>query len=265
MSDTASPDVRLERRGNALWVWINRPARRNAINAAVLSGIGSAVLSTADDPGLRAIVLTGTGDKAFCAGADLTEGTATFQSTLAAPTTDFGRLARVVRACGIPIIARINGACVAGGMGLLAMCDLGVAADHARFGLPEVKVGVFPMQVLVFLRATMHARHIKELCLTGELIGAERAAQMGLVNEIAPLSELDARVDAWVERVCAGSPSAIRRGKQVLAAMEMMSFEEALAFAEAQIALAASSADAAEGLRAFNEKRKPRWLTPPAE
>jgi enoyl-CoA hydratase/carnithine racemase len=88
---------------------------------------------------------------------------------------------------------------------------------------------------------------------------------MGLVNEIAPLSELDARVDAWVERVCAGSPSAIRRGKQVLAAMEMMSFEEALAFAEAQIALAASSADAAEGLRAFNEKRKPRWLTPPAE
>jgi enoyl-CoA hydratase/carnithine racemase len=265
MSDTASADVRLERRGAALWVSINRPTRRNAINAEVLAGIGSAVLSAADDPSLRAIVLTGAGDKAFCAGADLTEGTATFQASVAEPTTDFGRLARVVRACGVPLIARVNGACVAGGMGLLAMCDLAIAADHARFGLPEVKVGVFPMQVLVFLRATMHARHIKELCLTGELIGAARAAQIGLLNEIAPLSELDARVDAMVERVSAGSPSAIRRGKQVLAAMEMMSFDEALAFAEAQIALAASSADAEEGLRAFNEKRKPRWLKPTAD
>jgi len=265
MSDTGNPEVRLERRRDALWVWINRPARRNAINAAVLAGIESAVASTAADPGVRAIVLTGEGDKAFCAGADLTEGTTTFQARLQEPTTDFGRLARVVRACGIPMIARVNGACVAGGMGLLAMCDLAIAADHARFGLPEIKVGVFPMQVLVFLRATMHARHINELCLTGELIDAARAAQMGLLNEIAPLSELDGRVEAMVERVCAGAPSAIRRGKQVLSAMEMMSFEQALAFAEAQIALAAAGADAEEGLRAFNEKRKPRWLKPRAE
>ena len=262
MSDSNSPEVRLERRRDALWVWIDRPARRNAINAAVLEGIGSAVAATADDPSVRVIVLTGAGDKAFCAGADLSEGTATFQSRRDEPTTDFGRLARVVRACGIPLIARVNGACVAGGMGLLAMCDLAIAAEHARFGLPEIKVGVFPMQVLVFLRATMHARHINELCLTGEMIGAARAAQMGLVNEIAPLSDLDARVDALVERTCAGSPSAIRRGKLVLSAMEMMSFEQALAFAEAQIALAASSADAEEGLRAFNDKRKPRWLKP---
>jgi enoyl-CoA hydratase/carnithine racemase len=264
-SETSSPDLRLERRRDALWVWIDRPARRNAINAAVLAGIESAVLSTADDASVRAIVLTGAGDKAFCAGADLTEGTATFQSRREQPTTDFGRLARVVRACGVPLIARVNGACVAGGMGLLAMCDLAVAADHARFGLPEVKVGVFPMQVLVFLRAMMHARHIAELCLTGELIDAARAAQMGLVNEIAPPGELDARVEAMVERVCAGSPSAIRRGKQVLSAMETMSFEQALAFAEAQIALAAASPDAEEGLRAFNEKRKPRWFKPRAD
>jgi enoyl-CoA hydratase/carnithine racemase len=265
MSETGGQEVRLERRRDALWVWINRPARRNALNAAVLAGIGSAVLSAADDPGVRAIVLTGAGDKAFCAGADLTEGTATFQRRMEEPTTDFGRLARVVRGCGIPLIARVNGACVAGGMGLLAMCDLAIAADHARFGLPEVKVGVFPMQVLVFLRATMHARHINELCLTGELVGAVRAQQMGLLNEIAPLGELDARIDALVERVCAGSPSAIRRGKQALSAMEMMSFDEALAFAEAQIALAAASADAEEGLRAFNEKRKPRWFKPRAD
>jgi enoyl-CoA hydratase/carnithine racemase len=262
--DQAQP-VRLERRGDALWVWIDRPARRNAINAAVLAGIESAVRSASADPGLRVIVLTGAGDKAFCAGADLSDGTRTFQSSLDEPTTEFGRLARVVRGCGIPLIARVNGACVAGGMGLLAMCDLAIAADHARFGLPEVKVGVFPMQVLVFLRATMHARHINELCLTGELVSAARAAQMGLVNEIAPLAELDARVEALVGRVRAGSPSAVRRGKQVLFAMETMGFEQAIAFAEAQIALAASSADAEEGLAAFNEKRKPRWFKPPTD
>jgi enoyl-CoA hydratase/carnithine racemase len=255
-----SSELRLERRGAVLWLWINREARRNAINAAVLAGIEAAVRTAADDSTLRAIVLTGVGEKAFCAGADLSEGAANFQGQADEPTTEFGRLARLVRTCGIPIIARVNGACVAGGMGLMALCDLVIAADHARFGLPEVKVGVFPMQVLVFLRATMHARHINELCLTGELISAQRAAQMGLVNEVVAPGELDTRVEALTARLRAASPSALRRGKQVIFAMEMMAFHEALAFAEAQIALIAKSSEAQEGLAAFNEKRKPRWL-----
>jgi enoyl-CoA hydratase/carnithine racemase len=163
---------------------------------------------------------------------------------------------------GIPLIARVNGACVAGGMAILGLCDLVIAADHARFGLPEAKVGVFPMQVLVFLRATMHARHINELCLTGELISATRAAEMGLVNEIAPAGELDARVAALLAKIRQGSPAAIRRGKQAIFAMEMMAFNEAIAFAEAQIALCSGSADAQEGLAAFTAKRKPLWAPP---
>ncbi len=134
-----------------------------------------------------------------------------------------------------------------------------IAAEHARFGLPEAKVGVFPMQVLVFLRATMHARHIAELCLTGELIPAQRAAEMGIVNEIAPAGELDARVEALLAKIRSSAPSALRRGKHALFAMQMMAFNEALAFAESQIALCSLSADAQEGLQAFNEKRKPRW------
>jgi len=258
MSDTARPDIRLERIGDALWVWIDREERRNAINPNVLAGIERAVGMAAADPGIRALVLTGVGDKAFCAGADLSKGTETFQAA-DEPTTDFGRLARVVRTAGVPLIARINGACVAGGMGLMALCDLVVAADHARFGLPEVKVGVFPMQVLVFLRSTLHARHINELCLTGELIGAARAAEIGLVNEVAPAGQLDDRIQALIAKLRAASPAAVRRGKAVLFAMEMMAFNEALAFAEAQIALAARGADAQEGLAAFNEKRKPAW------
>jgi enoyl-CoA hydratase/carnithine racemase len=259
MTEIEKPDVRLERKGDALWVWIDREARRNAINPAVLAGIQDAVEMAAADPSIRAIVLTGIGEKAFCAGADLAKGTGTFQAGPEEPTTDFGRLARIVRGCGIPLIARVNGACVAGGMGLMAMCDLAIAADHARFGLPEVKVGVFPMQVLVFLRATVHARHINELCLTGELIGADRAAEMGLVNEVAPAGELDSRIDALLAKLRAASPAAVRRGKQAIFAMETMAFNEALPFAEAQIALASRSADAEEGIKAFSEKRKPRW------
>jgi enoyl-CoA hydratase/carnithine racemase len=261
MTDTPPADVRLERKADALWVWIDREARRNALNSAVLAGIESAVKAATSDASIRAIVLSGVGDKAFCAGADLSQGTGTFQAAADEPTTDFGRLARCVRTAGVPLIARVNGACVAGGMGLLGLCDLAIAADHARFGLPEVKIGVFPMQVLVFLRSMMHARHINELCLTGELISAQRAAEMGLVNEIAAPGQLDGRIDALLSKLRAGSPAAVRRGKAVIFAMEMMAFPEALAFAEAQIALCAGSTEAREGLQAFNEKRKPPWVT----
>jgi len=252
-------DVRLERKTDSLWVWIDREARRNALNPAVLAGVREATERAAADSSIRAIVLTGVGDKAFCAGADLTQGTGTFAAMPDDPTTDFGRLARAVRRATVPLIARINGACVAGGLGLMSLCDLAIAADHARFGLPEVRVGVFPMQVLVFLRSILHARHINELCLTGELISAQRAAEIGLVNEVAPAGQLDARVEVLLAKLRLASPAAIRRGKHVIFAMEMMAFNEALAFAEAQIALAAASADAREGLAAFNEKRKPRW------
>jgi enoyl-CoA hydratase/carnithine racemase len=259
MTETQTQAVRSERKGDALWLWINRESRRNAINSAVLAGIAEGLATATADPDIRAIVLTGAGDKAFCAGADLSEGPATFQAGPDEPTTEFGRLARLVRTIGIPLLARVNGACVAGGMGLMALCDLVIAADHARFGLPEVKVGVFPMQVLVYLRATMHARHISELCLTGELITARRAAEMGLVNEVVPAADLDARIESLVNTLRLASPAALRRGKQVMSAMQMMAFEEALCLAEAQIGLAARSTDAAEGLNAFSDKRPPRW------
>lgn len=259
MSDDSHPDVRLERRGDALWIWIDREARRNALNTNVLDGIGTAVDRAEGDASIRALVLTGVGEKAFCAGADLSKGTDTFNAAPDEPTTDFGRLARKVRMAGVPIIARVNGACVAGGFGLLSLCDLAIAADTARFGLPEVKVGVFPMQVLVFLRNVMSARHIAELCLTGDLITAQRAAEMAIINQVVPMAELDGAVEGLIAKLRAASPMALRRGKQALFAMEMMAFPEALAFAEAQIALVSRTTDAREGITAFNEKRKPSW------
>ena len=246
-----------ERRGASLWLTINREERRNAINPEVIEGLHRALRELV--PEIRAVILTGAGSKAFCAGADLGGGTATFAAAADEPTTDFGRLARTVRELGVPMIARVNGVCVAGGMGLLGLCDLAVAADHARFGLPEVKVGVFPMQVLVYLRGQIHQRHINELCLTADLIDAMRAREMGLVNFVVPSAGLDGELDRLVDRIAAGSPMAVRRGKLAIAAMQMMAFPEAVAFAEAQIALASRSSDAAEGIAAFNEKRPPRW------
>ena len=256
---TEKPVIRCEGHGASVWVIIDREERRNAMNKAVLAGIEAAFRQAAANPAVRAIVLTGAGQKAFCAGADLTGGTSTFTLGLDEPMTDLGKLARVARDSGIPLIARINGDCLAGGMALMAMCDLAVVADHARFGLPEVKVGVFPMQVLVYLRKLIGPRHVNELCLTADFISAPRAAEIGLVNYVVPFDELDARVDALVARLAEMSPAAIRRGKYAISAMEGMAFPEALAFAEQAIAVTSMTADATEGLAAFNEKRKPRW------
>jgi methylglutaconyl-CoA hydratase len=252
-------DILTERRGKALWITINREARRNAINPAVIAGIHEAVIGAAADPTVRVIVLTGVGDKAFCAGADLTRGTGTFTLGLDEPMTDFGKLARFVRDSGTPMIARINGDCVAGGMGLMSLCDLAVVADHARFGLPEARVGVFAMQVLVYLRKMLHARHINELCLTGELIDAAKAKEIGIANYVVPKDQLDEKVNHLVGKLCEMSPVALRRGKYAIAAMETMDFAQALAFAETSIAVVSRTNDAEEGLAAFNERRKPGW------
>ena len=256
MADT----ILTERRGAALWITINREERRNAINPEVIAGIQRALETVATSPGIRAVVLTGAGEKAFCAGADLTRGTGVFTEGAAAePTTDFGRLARFARTLGVPLIARINGACVAGGMGLMALCDLAVVADHARFGLPEAKVGVFAMQVLVYLRRLIAPRYVNELCFTGELVDAQRAREMGIANAVVPYAQLDARVNEMVDRIAACSPMAVQRGRAAIAGMEWMDWHAALTYAETQIAVASASPDAKEGLAAFNEKRPPSW------
>jgi enoyl-CoA hydratase/carnithine racemase len=254
----AEAAILIDRRGNALWITINRSERRNAINRSVIDGIKAGVeKAIAEDA--RAIVLTGAGDKAFCAGGDLQQGTSVFGDQFDEPTTDFGRLARAVRQTGIPIVGRINGACVAGGMALMSLCDLVVAADHARFGLPETRVGVIPAQVQVYFRNLILPRHAAELILTGDLIDANRAREIGLINYVVPAAQLDAEVDRVLEKLRGGSPVAMKRMKMAIAAMETMNFSEAIAFAESQIMITAQTNDAREGLAAFNEKRRPRW------
>jgi enoyl-CoA hydratase/carnithine racemase len=255
MSTTA---VLHEKRDRVFWITINRPDKRNALNAEVVAGLREGWRLAHADPEVRAIVLTGAGEKAFCAGGDLQPG-AGFAFDLAQPTLDYADLLRETQAGTLPSIARINGTCMAGGIGLLCMTDLAVAADTVQFGLPEVKIGLFPMQVLSLLQRIVPRRTLREWCLSGEPFGAAEAKEAGLLNHVVPADALDAKTQWLLERLTDKSPTAIRRGKYAMRALEAMSFDEGIAFTEGQIALLAGTQDAKEGLASFNEKRRPVW------
>ncbi|NYT63792.1 enoyl-CoA hydratase/isomerase family protein [Alcaligenaceae bacterium] len=248
----------VEARNNTLWLTINRPEQRNALSEEITLGIAAAIADAGRDRSIRAIVVTATGDKAFCAGADLQSGSS-FQFDYSEPNLAYANMLRAAHASTVPLIARVNGACVAGGMGLLAMCDMAIAADDAVFGLPEVKVGVFPMQVLSVLQRLIPSRTLYELCLTGELTDAHEAKQMGLLNYIVPRPDLDTKLAWLLERLLDKSPSAIRRGRYAMRRIEAMPFEASMSFMESQIGLVSMTKDAKEGIQAFREKRKPVW------
>lgn len=256
MSDSSPPELGVERRGGVLWLTIQREERRNAMSHGVLAGMGEAIRAAQTDRAVRAIVVTGAGQKAFCAGADLQSANA-FMSDYSEPVGHLARLLREVKASNVPLIARVNGACMAGGMGLLAMCDLAVAARHAVFGLPEVKVGVFPAQVLSVLQHLIPRRQLAELCLTGEPMDSAQALALGLVNYVD--DDVDARLDWLLGRMLDKSPAAIRRGLYTMKKIESMAFEESMSFTESQIALFTLTEDAREGQAAFQQKRKPEW------
>lgn len=247
--------LKATRQDSRLMLTIDRPERRNALNADVITSLQQALEGARADRAIRAIVLTGAGDEAFCAGADLSADSFSFD--YATPSIPYANLLRTARTLDVPLIARVNGACMAGGMGLLAMCDLAIAARHAIFGLPEAKVGVFPMQVLAVLQAQVPQRFLTQLCLTGDPIDAARAREIGLVNDVA--DDLDGALERLLSRLLANSPTALRRGLYAMKAMRSMSFEEAIAFGEGQIGLLAMTQDAREGIAAFKDKRKAQW------
>jgi enoyl-CoA hydratase/carnithine racemase len=257
MTDTAIiPELLVEQRGPVLWLIIQREERRNALSHGVLSQMGRAIDAAQADRALRAIVVTGAGDKAFCAGADLQSAQA-FTADYSEPYASMALLLRRAKASNLPLVARVNGVCMAGGMGLLAMCDMAVAASHAVFGLPEVKVGVFPAQVLSVLQHLVPRRKLAELCLTGEPLSSAQALEYGLVNYVA--DDVDAKLDWLLQRLLDKSPAAIRRGLYTMKKIESMPFEESVAFTESQIALFTLTEDAKEGQQAFQQKRKPQW------
>src|SRR5467141_1188789 len=215
-----------EKRGQAFWITINRPDKRNAINGDVIAGIAKGYRDAHDDKEVRVIVLTGAGDKAFCAGADLQNSGAAFAMDFAKPNVDYADLLRLSQNATKPAIARVGG---------------------------------FPMQVMALLQSIAPRRLINEWSLTGEPFDARTAQAAGLLNYVVPSAELDAKVDWLIGRIVDKSPTAIRRGKYAMRAIASMSFDESIAYTESQIALLAMTEDAKEGLKAFGEKRKPTW------
>lgn len=258
----------IEQRGAALFFTINKPAARNALDEDVILALDTAIREASNESSVRAIVLTGSGTQAFCAGADLKPDSDIFAYDYATPNIPFADLLRTAEACTLPLVARVNGHCFAGGMGLLAMCDMAVAASSARFSLPEVKIGLFPMQVAAFLKSIIPPRKFAEMCMTGEAITAMEAERYGLVNYVAEPDALDARIDWLLERIVDKSPAAIRNGKYSMMYMSELTRRQALAFAESKIHTMVLTDDAREGRLAFQAKRKPVWgqaLSAPAD
>lgn len=257
MTDT----VLVERRGAVVWITINRPQRRNALNESVASGIAAALDEAEANAEVRAVVLTGAGDKAFCAGGDLqlqADGTP-FTINAADPRHYVAALLRRMDACRLPLVARVNGHALAGGFGLVCACDLVVASENALIGVTEVKVGLFPAMILPFLLRTVPYRRIMEMCLTGEPIPAADSVLDGIVNYAVPAEELDDKLQWLLGRITDKSPTGIRLGKQGLAKIREMSTDAALEYAQFMLANMARTKDAVEGFQAFNEKRSPKW------
>ena len=253
--------VTMGRDGAVFRIVIDRESRRNALNETVARAIAAGLDAAEADPAVRAVVLTGAGERAFCAGGDLqpaADGTP-FTIDAADPRHYVAALLRRMDACRLPLIARVNGHALAGGFGLVCACDLVVARADALLGVTEVKVGLFPMMILPYLLRVLPYRAMMEMCITGEPLTATHAVAAGIVNHAVLADELDAKIDWLVDRIVAGSPTGIRLGKQALSKIREMSTDGALEYAQFMLANMARTDDAREGFAAFREKRVPAW------
>lgn len=253
--------VELEVRDGVQWITLDRPERRNAFDADVLAGIAQGVARAQDGPAVRAIVLTGAGDRAFCAGGDLRAGSdgSPFEVDPARPQNPVLELFKQLERCPLPTIARVNGHALAGGLGLVCACDLAVAVETATFGVPETAVGLFPMMILPYLMRTLPRRQLMEWCITGARWSAREALEAGILNYVVPPDQLDAKLAWLLARILDKSPTAIRLGKQGIQAMRDMSLPQAFEYAQYALPSLARTEDAREGFAAFREGRAPRW------
>jgi enoyl-CoA hydratase/carnithine racemase len=253
--------VLIERRGAVQWITFNRPDRRNAINEEVIKAIDGGIAQADADRECRAVVLTGAGDQAFCAGADLQKNVqgGAFDVDFSRPRHYVADLFKRMQECTVPIIARVNGHVMAGGFGILCACDMAVAADDIRIGTTESRIGVTPMMILPYMLRVLPPRRLQEMCITGEQFTAREALEWGVVNYVVPRGELDAKTEWLLSRITDKSPTAVRLGKQAFNAMRDMSLRESLEYAQVMVPVMSSTDDAREGKASFQEKRKPQW------
>ncbi len=242
-------------------VCIDREAKRNALDRATCVELEAAFLAAHEDDAVRVVVLRGAGDVAFCAGADLAQ--LLDHETIADSRAHFDGVARVIRAmqaCRAPVIARVPDYALAGGMGLAVAADFTIAAEGARFGLPEIQLGLLPLMVSVPIQRAMGSRkRLLDLVLSGRRVQAEEALALDLVTAVVPRDQLDAEVDALAARLAALSPTALALGKEAIYTACEMEESAALRYLREAIVMTSRTEDAREGIRAFFEKREPVW------
>lgn len=243
-------------------IWLNRPEVRNAMNAALIGELTDAVARASEDDAVRAIVLAGRG-KAFCAGADLNGMRAAAVADPAENEADATRLAALLRTIAEsskPTVARVHGPAFAGGLGLVAACDIAVAAAGASFCLTEVKIGLIPATISPYVIRAMGARMASRYWLTAEVFDGAEAYRHGLVQEIAQDEELDGAVNALLGRLLQGGPGALAATKALIRDVENRPIDDALVADTARrIAAARASDEGREGIAAFLDKRAPNW------
>ncbi len=255
-----SIDVRMD--GHVARVTIDRADRMNAVDTATWQALEDTWQSVEKDPNVRVVVLTGAGDRAFSAGADMKDtGNAKtgMEYWESARPGGFGGIA-ARRTLHVPVIARVNGIAVGGGFEMVLGCDIVVAAENASFGLPEARVGRMPLDGgMILLPRLIPQKVAMGMLMTGNRISASEAQAYGLVNEVVPADELDAAVDRWVADVLECAPLSVKAIKESVIETAEMSVEDALVKRLPALTAALNSEDGDEGPRAFREKRKPEW------
>ena len=239
---------------------LNRPERRNALSPQLLDALIAALAEVKVDPEVRVVVLTGAGDKAFCAGGDLGgQALASGVAALHEGRRAFSELFHALFDLGKPTIARVQGTCLGGGLGLMLACDMAVVSEDATFGTPEIKVGLFPMMIMTLIFKNVGRKRAMEMILTGERMDASEAYRVGLVNRVAPPDQLDEAVSALAGRVASFSPAVLKLGRDAVYRTMDMKVDDALDYLRSQLTLNTMLEDAAIGIRAFLTKSKPEW------
>jgi enoyl-CoA hydratase len=242
-------------------VTIARPEARNALDAATLDGLIEALTDLDRDPAVRVLVLTGAGEKAFCAGADLRSGLASNPSVVEGHEQRglLRRLFATTEALRTPLIGRVNGHALAGGLGVALACDLLVAVDDATFGTPEVRVGLWPHVISALLVQHLGPKRALEWMMTGRRYPAAEAERLGLVNRVVPREELDDAVAELAAELIRGAPLALALGRRSYLDARSMEPRSAMAYLHGMLDLQVQTEDAAEGIAAFLERREPQW------
>ena len=255
--------VEVEREGAVARVWFNRPEAHNALSAELGAALVEALAALRDDAGCRVVVLGGRGPS-FCAGADIGAMKASAAASYDENLAEAGRLGAVFAALADfpkPVVGRLHGGVYGGGVGFCCACDLVVASDDAKFGLTEVRLGILPGLISPYVIRRLGDRAARELMLTGERFDASRAHAVGLVNHVVPAESLDAAVAERVGELLKGGPAAQAAVKQLFVHWHDQGWDEYRRGLPEVLAGVRSGEEARDGLAAFFEKRKPRWMS----